>query len=166
MKRDAAEIPTADQHLPAMLQTNVNSSNIQLKLQDCGTSKTLGRMKKMEPTSVKQGVNQKLTLSGPLKRTVPGGKLDLTVKMTSFPYSTLGSLKNADICKDHTVKLKAMGLVSGGTLKLKGLKCPIKKGTVKYIAYLKMERSNAAKVSIRAKHKSSNLLCSNILSGR
>lgn len=166
---DEAEPDDVSSMTPVMLQTRANSSHrvaaIPLKLENCGDAKTLGRMTAMTPKSVEKGVNAKLTLSGTVKRTVPGGTLDLTVKLTGFPYSTLGSLKKADICKDHKLDLY-VGPVKGGTLTLKAMKCPIKKGKVKYTAYLKLKKSNAAKVSIRAKHKSSKLLCTNIMSGR
>jgi hypothetical protein len=157
-----------------MLQTDANSSSrvaaIPVKLQDCGDSKTLGRSKRLTPKTLKKGINNKMTSTGTLKRTVPGGKFDLTVKMTGFPYSSLGSWKNKDICKDHKFDLYS-GPIYGGTITWKGLKCPIKKGKITTISYMKMAKSIPAgmissKTSIRAKYKGTKLLCSNIVSGR
>lgn len=163
---DEAEPEDISSMTPVMLQTRANSSaTIPLTLDNCGDAKTLGRMTAMKPKSVKTGVKTKLTLTGTSKRTVPGGTIDLKVKLTSFPYSTLGSLKNADICKDHKVNLY-VGPISGGTLTLKAMKCPIKKGKVTSIAYLNLKKNNKATVEIKAKHKSSKLLCTNIKSGR
>jgi hypothetical protein len=124
----------------------------------------------LTPKTLKRGKNNKMTSTGTLKRTVPGGKFDLTVKMTGFPYSTLGSWKNKDICKDHEFKLYS-GFIYGGTLTWKGLKCPIKKGKITTISYMKMAKNipagmTSSKTSIRAKYKRTKLLCSNIVSGR
>jgi len=176
-EEDEPENSETDDFTPittAMLQMDANSSShvaaIPVKLEDCGDSKTLSRLKKLTPKTLKKGANNKMTSTGTLKRTVPGGQFDLSVKMTGFPYSSLGSWKNKDICKDHTFKLYS-GPVYGGTITWKGLKCPMKKGKTTTITYLKLAKNLPAsmassKTSIRAKYKSTKLLCSNIVSGR
>merc|ERR1712007_232519 len=157
-----------------MLQTDANSSSrvaaIPVKLQDCGDKNYLGRAKRLTPKMLKKGKNNKMISTGTLKRTVPGGKFDLTVKMTGFPFSTLGSWKNKDMCKDHKFDLYS-GPIYGGTITWKGLKCPIKKGKITTISYMKMAKNipagmTSSKTSIRAKYKRTKLLCSNIVSGR
>jgi len=176
-EEDEPENSETDDFTPittVMLQMDANSSShvaaIPVKLQDCGDSKTLGRTKKLTPKTIKKGANNKMTATGTLKRTVPGGKFDLTVKMTGFPYSTLGSWKNKDICKDYKFDLYS-GPIYGGTITWKGLKCPVKKGKITTVSYMKVPKTvpkmfASSKTTIRAKYKKTKLLCNIIKSGR
>jgi len=106
---------------------STTSASIPLGVTDCGSGSHIGRVLDYNPKSVSTGATTSIRALGELSGGVAGGRFNVSLKMTGFPYVTLGSISNGDICKKNTLSLKALG-VNAGQLEWSGVSCPLAAG--------------------------------------
>jgi len=102
---------------------------IPVGVRDCGGSRHIASIVDYSPKSVETGTTTTFKATGTLSKNVTGGKLNLEAAMTGFPYSGLASVRNHNICQPKTIELRTWYLWCG-TIKFRGLDCPVSSGPV------------------------------------
>jgi len=111
----------------AVMADVITSATIPLGVSDCGSGNHLGRLLDYNPKSVSTGATTTINARALLSESVSGGRLNASLKMTAFPYLTLGTISNGDICNSLTLNLRALG-VNAGKLEWSGIACPLAAG--------------------------------------
>jgi len=106
----------------------ITNAVIPLGVSDCGGSNHLARIVDYNPKSVNTGVTTTINATAVLSSAVSGGTLNAKVSMSGFPWTTLGEIRNGNICNPITVELRSLGIY-GGKLEWSGINCPIAAGT-------------------------------------
>merc|ERR1719510_2406330 len=110
-------------------ETAAIQASLPLSLSDCGGSNHLVSLGDYNPKSVQTGATTTLSVSGTVKEDISGGTINMKVKMTGFPWTTLGELRNGNVCGALSLRLSSLGIY-GGDLEWEGLNCPVRAGSV------------------------------------
>merc|ERR1719362_696830 len=102
---------------------------IPVGVRDCGGSRHIARLGDYSPKSVETGTTTMFRATGSVSKSVRGGKLNMEVYMTGFPYGSLATVTNHNICQPKTIELRTWW-VSSGTIKMRGLDCPVSSGPI------------------------------------
>jgi len=105
------------------------SAVLPIAVEDCGGADHVAKIIDYEPKSLSTGATTMLTTTGAASESIAGGSLNLVVKMTGFPWSTLAEIKDADICQKVSAELWS-GFIYGGEIEWQGLDCPVSAGEV------------------------------------
>jgi len=99
-------------------------NTIDLNVAQCANSNTIATLSGYSPSSVRQGQENFINAWGTISEDVTGGNLDVSVRLTGFPWTNLGSISNHNICTPFSLELRALG-IWGGTIDFEGLACPV-----------------------------------------
>jgi len=100
----------------------VAAGTINLALEDCGDSATLGHVSGISPSSVAQGTSTKVSGLGHLDATVSDGSFDVNVKAAGVSVQKC----SGDICSASKCALPA----GTGSVDFRGVACPLAAGDV------------------------------------
>jgi len=103
------------------------AGTIPVSVRDCGGSRHIARIGGYSPRSVETGTTTTFRANATLSKNVAGGKLNLEAAMTGFPYSSLATVRNHNICQPKTIELRTWYLWCG-TIQFRGLDCPVSSG--------------------------------------
>jgi len=104
-------------------------ATLPVDMTDCGGSGHVVRLVDYQPKSVQTGATTVLRATGDVSEDISGGTMNMKVKMTGFPWTTLGQLRNGNICNTLTLELRSLGIY-GGKLEWGGIGCPVRAGRV------------------------------------
>jgi len=148
-----------------------SAGTISLRLSDCGGSRHVAKLTDYSPKSVQTGATSTIRATGRLSEDVSGGRMNMVIKMTGFPWTTLASVSNHNICQSKSLDLRAVG-VNAGRLVWQGLPCQMRAGGLTVPLSLTLSSSlpaNLANVAVNINGTSSNgkpLFCASVTTFR
>jgi len=120
--------------------SGASASTLGITFQDCGDSTTHGKISDLQPLSITSGVENSLTGTGSLDKSITGGAFDMHVTAGG---GLINKHYTGDVCESKTFSLP-LGL---GTMSWGGLACPQATGDVAVVLKVKLSSNLPASLA-------------------
>jgi len=120
--------------------SGASAATLGITFQDCGDSTTHGKISDLQPLSITSGVENSLTGSGSLDKSITGGAFDMHVTAGG---GLINKHYTGDVCESKTFSLP-LGL---GTMSWGGLACPQATGDVAVVLKVKLSSNLPASLA-------------------
>jgi len=120
--------------------SGASAATLGITFEDCGDSTTHGKISDLQPLSITSGVENSLTGSGSLDKSITGGAFDMHVTAGG---GLINKHYTGDVCESKTFSLP-LGL---GTMSWGGLACPQATGDVAVVLKVKLSSNLPASLA-------------------
>jgi len=120
--------------------SGASAATLGITFQDCGDSTTHGKISDLQPLSITSGVENSLTGTGSLDKSITGGAFDMHVTAGG---GLINKHYTGDVCESKTFSLP-LGL---GTMSWGGLACPQATGDVAVVLKVKLSSNLPASLA-------------------
>jgi len=120
--------------------SGASAATLGITFQDCGDSTTHGKISDLQPLSITSGVENALTGTGSLDKSITGGAFDMHVTAGG---GLINKHYTGDVCESKTFSLP-LGL---GTMSWGGLACPQATGDVAVVLKVKLSSNLPASLA-------------------